>query len=264
MESKVNYFAVGLFVVVLTALFVIAVIWFTAAQHKKHDIYLVYMKEAATGLSLDAPVKFNGVDVGTVKDIRLNYANPQEVCLVLSIVRGTPINQSTTATLMVQGITGLTYVGLSAGAIAAPPIVIRPNERYPVITYKPSLLVQLNSVLLDVADSMKSMRKTLKSLFSEENQRDIKASLHNIAKVTGTLANNTQRLDQIFKEMANTLLATKTLMNTATHDTMPGLNQSLGQLNNVLGNMEQLTNELKNNPSMLIRGKAPQPLGPGE
>src|SRR5262245_37042478 len=129
MEPRVNYVIVGLFVVVLTTLLVAALIWFTAAQHKPHQIYLVYMNEPATGLSIDAPVKFNGVDVGTVKDIRLNYSNPKQVCLELSIETGTPINQSTMATLMVQGITGVTYVGLSASAVHAPPLEIKPGEK---------------------------------------------------------------------------------------------------------------------------------------
>jgi hypothetical protein len=35
-------------------------------------------------------------------------------------------------------------------------------------------------------------------------------------------------------------------------------------MNNVLSNLDTVTKDLKDNPSMLIRGSAEQPLGPGE
>ncbi len=264
MEPKVNYLVVGLFVVGLAAILIVALIWFTAAQHKPHKTYQVYMTEPATGLIVQAPVKFNGVDVGTVKDIKLNYANPKQVCLILSIEEGTPINQGTTATLMVQGITGVTYVGLSAKTLNAPPLQILPGERYPIIPYTPSLLVQLNNVLRDVADTMKSIRVVFKNLLTEQNQHNIENSLANIAKFTDTMANNTQRIDEIFKATADTLLQTQAMIKAASHQTVPNINQSINRLDNMLNTMDQFTKELKSNPSMLIRGKAASPPGPGE
>lgn len=177
MEPKVNYMVVGLFVVVLTTALVAGLIWFTAAEHKPHRTYLVYMNEAATGLAIAATVKFNGVDVGYVKDIRLNPANPQQVILELSIETDAPINQSTTATLMMQGITGVSYVGLSAKAAFASPIAIKPGEHYPEIPYTPSLLVQLNNVLSDIGAGMKGLREAFEGLLNEKNRKNIAKSL---------------------------------------------------------------------------------------
>lgn len=264
MEPKVNYITVGLFVIGLTAALVAGLIWLTASKHKAHETYVVYMTEAATGLSIEAPVKFNGVDVGFVQDIRLNKKNPKEVCLELSIETGTPINQDTSATLMVQGITGVTYVGLSAGDLNASPIQILPGESYPIIRYKPSLLVQLSNVLADVGESMKSLKHSFKVLLNEENQKNLGETLANLNQITHAMAKNSSQLERIIKETATTLLATQRLVSTVSQNTVPNLNQSLNHLDGVLMNMEQLTGELKINPSLLVRGKAPLTPGPGE
>lgn len=264
MEPKVNYLVVGLFVVILTLILAAGLIWLTAAEHKPHTMYLVYMNEAATGLMPEAPVKFNGVDVGYVKTIELNPDNPQQVILILSIETDTPINQSTTATLMIQGITGVTYVGLTAHARHAPPLVIKPGESYPAIPYTPSLLVQLNSVLRDLGAGMKALRHAFQEVLTPENLSYISQSMQDISQITHSLSKNAQKLDHIFDETTMTLVQIHSLMKTTTQDTMPNLNHSLYQIGNVLNNMEQFSQDLKNNPSVLIRGKATEPLGPGE
>ena len=115
MESKVNYTIVGLFVILLGIGLVAISFWLTEARHQKaYNPYLVFMGESVSGLSEQSSVLFNGVRVGYVKTITLDPENPQRVRLLLMISDETPINASTTATLMSQGITGLTYVGLKA------------------------------------------------------------------------------------------------------------------------------------------------------
>ena len=94
MDSKVNYAAVGVFVIGLGAVLVAAILWLAAGGelHKKTDLYQSLSAESVAGLNVNAPVKYRGVDVGKVKDIRLVPDNPQQVAeLVYAIDRGTPI-----------------------------------------------------------------------------------------------------------------------------------------------------------------------------
>ena len=117
-----NYPLVGAFVLVLGAVLVVAVLWLAAggSLQKKHEIYLAMMDESVAGLSVSAPVKYNGVDVGKVKDIRLQQGNPERVELLFAIQRGTPVKTDTVATLKSQGLTGIAYVELSGGTREAP------------------------------------------------------------------------------------------------------------------------------------------------
>lgn len=264
MEPKVNYIVVGSFVVFLTAVLVIAIIWLSAKQGTTHETYMVYMNEPVSGLSLQAPVKFNGVDVGYVSDINLNPDNPQQVRLLLSIDEGAPINQSTTATLMAQGVTGITYVGLKAEAAKAPPLKILPGNKYPVIPSTPSLLVQLSTVLTSLATTTQDLQQVLRGVFNSENQHAIHDSLQNISKITESFANNSEQITGAINHASQTLEQSQSVMKTISQQMLPGISQMVNQVNSVLGNMRQLTNSVKSNPSALIRGQTPEPKGPGE
>jgi phospholipid/cholesterol/gamma-HCH transport system substrate-binding protein len=264
METRANYIIVGLFVIGLGVAFVIALLWFSAGQYKDYDKYLVYVNESVSGLSKQATVRFNGVDVGYVSDIELDPKDPQQVELTLNIAEGTPINQSTTATLMTQGITGITYVGLKAEAIDAKPLKTLPGNPYPIIKSEPSLLMQVDAVLREVTKDVKQINKAFQELLSEQNQKAIREILANAAKFTEMLADNSGEVDKAIKEATKGLQYGKELTQSLAQQTAPETTKAINRMTTVLTDLEQLLEALKQNPSMLIRGRAPTAPGPGE
>ena len=139
MEAKTNYTIVGVVILILTAGLLSTALWLSVGfNQKSYSLYTVYLHEAASGLSQDAPVKYNGVQVGFVKRIQLNKNDPRQVEIILSIEKGTPITTSTFATLISQGITGVTFVGLSAVSPDLTPLERMPGE--PFLLFQPSLL----------------------------------------------------------------------------------------------------------------------------
>ena len=73
------------------------------------------------------------------------------------------------------------------------------------------------------------------------------------------------KLDQKTARELNSALSTidKTVNNWNVQ-LLPKLNQSFNNLHKILLNMQTVSGELVENPSILIRGKIPEPLGPGE
>src|SRR6185369_14184257 len=138
-ETKVHYPLVGLFVLVHSTVLIGIVLWLASggAFRQKYDTYLAIEDESVAGLSLNAPVKYNGVDVGKVREIRLDTDNPERVRLLFAIERGTPIKEDTVAVLKIQGLTGIAYVELSGGARESPPLRASAQSPYPVIRTKP-------------------------------------------------------------------------------------------------------------------------------
>ncbi|MDE2089916.1 MAG: MCE family protein, partial [Gammaproteobacteria bacterium] len=114
METKVNYAVVGLFVLVLGAALIGIVLWLSAGNFNRqaYVTYYAYMQESVSGLNVNAPVKYHGVDVGRVRRIMLDPHDPARVRLVLDVVRGTPVKTDTVAMLAAQGLTGIAYVEL--------------------------------------------------------------------------------------------------------------------------------------------------------
>jgi len=121
-DDKVNYALVGIFVLGLGAALVVAVLWLAAGidTQKKYEPYQSVIKESVAGLSIAAPVKYMGVDVGKVSEIAIDPQNSRQVRVKFLIERGTPIKQDTEAVMKSQGLTGIAYIELSGGSVGAP------------------------------------------------------------------------------------------------------------------------------------------------
>lgn len=243
------------------------------------------MDEAVSGLSEKAPVKFNGVEVGFVDTIKLNPRNPQQVRLTLKIQENTPINESTRSSLLAQGITGITFIGLTAEKTQAPKLKKLPGEEYPVIPSKPSFLFRIDQTIQSLSDNLSSVANNLNDLMSQDNKASIKQSLKNFQEITATFEKNTKNIDdtlislrklmdnsavasdklpKIMTQLESTLSAGRQSMQSLSQQTLPAADQMILKFKRSLDNIEELTNELNNNPSILIRGKAAPVKGPGE
>ena len=155
MDTKVNYTVVGIFVVVLTVAFVVMFSWLSTTRHDQvYHTYLTYVHEDVTGLSVQTPVRYNGVKVGYVSSVELDPHNPQLVKLTLKVEEGTPITTSTVATLLPMGITGVIYVGLKALTPRAPLLGAKSGQKYPIIPAQPSLFMQLGKVLPELTNKI--------------------------------------------------------------------------------------------------------------
>ena len=201
-----NYAAVGAFVLLLGAALIAGVLWLASGGNwqKQYDVYLAVLDESVAGLNLNAPVKYNGVDVGKVQDIELDPANPQRVNLLFAIERGTPIREDTVAVLKTQGLTGIAYVELSGGAAGSPALQASAGNRYPQIHTKPSLAARLENVLTSVLSKLDNTSDGINALLSTENQAAFKSALADMATVARTVAARKQEIDHGLTQAAKT------------------------------------------------------------
>ena len=201
-----NFTIVGAFVLVLGAVLIAAVLWLASggALQKKYDLYLAIEDESVSGLNLNAPVKYSGVEVGKVRQIKLDPHNPERVILLLAIERGTPIKVDTVAVLKTQGLTGIAYVELTGGARNAAPLLATQGSDYPVIRTKASLAARLENVLTNVLAKLDSTSNGLNTLLSAENQAAFKSALADIAVVAHTFAARKDTIDAGMTSAART------------------------------------------------------------
>jgi phospholipid/cholesterol/gamma-HCH transport system substrate-binding protein len=196
-ETKVNYTLVGIFVVALGAATIAGVLWLAAggSWRQRVDLYMTIMEESVSGLSINAPVKFMGVDVGQVRLIQLDPDHPERVRLTLAIQRGTPITVDTLAVLKTQGLTGISSIELAGGGRAAAPLVSTVAGELPIIRTKPSLSARLEDVLTTVLAKVERTSTNLDALLSEANRTAIASSLKDIARFSHTVAARTPSID---------------------------------------------------------------------
>jgi len=202
----VNYALVGAFVLVLGAALVAGALWLAAGglNRKSQDLYLAVSDESVAGLNVNAPVKYNGVDVGKVRDIRLDPVHPERVNLLFALDEETPVKVDTVAVLRIQGLTGIAYVELSGGTPGAPRLRETPGSEYPVIPTKPSLSARLENVLTDVLAKIDSTSSGINELLSTENKAAFKSALADIAAVAKTVAARRDTLDAGIASAART------------------------------------------------------------
>ncbi|MBK6862323.1 MAG: MCE family protein [Ideonella sp.] len=196
MDNKVNLAAVGVFVLVLGAALIAGVLWLAAGGtgKKRYEPYEAIIQESVSGLNINAPVKYLGVDVGKVREIALDPRNPQQVHLQLQIERGTPIKQDTDAVLRTQGLTGIAYVELSGGSPDSPPLAAPPGGGPPTIRSKPSLGARIENVLTRVLGNIDRSSVSLNATLDDENRAALKATLADTALLVHALAEQRKAL----------------------------------------------------------------------
>jgi phospholipid/cholesterol/gamma-HCH transport system substrate-binding protein len=190
MDDKVNYALVGGFVLLLGALLVAGVLWLAAGLGSRRvmDPYQAVIQESVAGLSVDAPVKYLGVDVGKVDRIEIDPSHPEQVRLHFLVAHGTPIKRDSAAVLKTQGLTGIAYVELSGGSAASPPLVAGVDGEAPTIPFKMSLSARLENVLSSVLTNMGRVTDNLNAVFDADNRAALKSALADIAGLARALA----------------------------------------------------------------------------
>jgi paraquat-inducible protein B len=80
MSKKISPTLIGAFVVGALALVVVAVIAFGSGRFfRQTSEFVLYFESSVNGLRVGAPVKFKGVEIGSVKDIRLQLEKGMQV-----------------------------------------------------------------------------------------------------------------------------------------------------------------------------------------
>ncbi|SNS17393.1 MULTISPECIES: MlaD family protein [unclassified Azospirillum] len=185
METRANYTAVGAFVLALAAAAMVFVIWLAKVQFSKdYQPYYIMVSGTVTGLVQGGPVRYRGVNVGTVTDIRINPENVEEVRVTVEVPADTPIKTDAIASLEPVGVTGGVYVEIAGGSREAP-LLKEKVSGIPVIPSRPSSIAAVLSRAPEVLEHLITISARLSALLNEDNQKAIGTTLANLATASG-------------------------------------------------------------------------------
>lgn len=184
MNNKVNYKLIGLTVLFGFVMMFGFTYWLLKPSSKDEvQKYLIFFNESVSGLNINAPVKYRGISVGKVVDLRINPANIEQVQATVEILKSTPIKETTVAKLTAQGITGLTYINLSLGDNNAPLLKVKDGEKYPVIQSVPSLFKNVEKSLGGLSTQLSDMLDKANAFLDENNRKQMQRTLHHTANI---------------------------------------------------------------------------------
>ncbi len=197
MESRTNYTVVGIFVLLFSAGVVFFAFWLGKyGFNDEYDFYKVYTTESVSGLSVDASVKYRGVDVGSVDKISINPKNTKEIIILLKVKKGTPVTKGMLAELKYFGLTGLAYIELTGGKAGAP-LLKSKNGQIPVLKTKPSIYSRLDTTLSDIAAKIVVTLDKIDKVLNDKNIANIGKTIENTKEVTGALRDSKENIKEV-------------------------------------------------------------------
>ena len=204
MESRVNYALVGLFVLVLGGAFVAISLWLMGVGPRgDYRTFAVYPPETVAGIAGESLVRFQGVDVGKVREVGVDPEDPRRVRLLIDVRRDLPIQVDTTARIASQGLTGLVYyIELSAGELGSPLLEAEAGAAYPVIRSEPSDFARLQQTATELleqargaAGELKVTLAALQELLGEEERAVIRTAIADAGRTAAHLSAASANLD---------------------------------------------------------------------
>ena len=134
METDKHYFFEGLFIIVFSVAAAIVAVWLGSTGRHDDLVYRIHFNDSVSGLTVGDPVKFRGIDVGTVKSMSIDPDNSRLVLVDVRLRKETPVKTDTRASLAMKGITGVVVIELNGGDQAAQTLLaVTPQDTIPEI-----------------------------------------------------------------------------------------------------------------------------------
>ncbi len=292
MRYKANEIKAGIIVVTSLAVLLIFLfaIWGVRLGEKTHE-YTIYFQYVG-GITEGSLVKFRGIDVGWVKEIKLPGNNEPYVEVRIEVAADTPIRKDSQAFITAIGLMREDHVEITAGSLSQPflpPGSVIPSKEVMnfarIAEVMGEVSADLKVLISRVADVFNddnrqrfaSMMDRMDSLFNEGSQ-PLQKSLNNLEALTlqmnqlvtnlNTIAATTdRRLDSILINLQSVTKRTDTLvtelngtfgsMNTMLSSNQLQIQQIVNNLRDVTRNLDEFTRQVKERPWMLIRKSAP-------
>ncbi len=280
METKANYVAVGAFVLACVIGLVVTIMWLAGAQYsQEYAYYQAYFKGPVTGLGQGTVTRYNGIEVGRITNLEFDPNDPQRVIVTLQVRPNLNIREDSVASIDSQGITGASFVEISGGTKDAPLLVAKEGQPYPVIHTKQSSFAQLAQTAPEVVAKLNVAASRINDLLNDDNRRAIANVLANLDETTQVIARRSADIDASIananQAMANLSEASNSLRPTLeqvdltirkygkvadsadafiTGDGLAQVSYLVGEMRRLVGNLDQLSNQLNREPTKLLFG----------
>lgn len=204
METRANYAIVGLFAVLVIAAAFGFIYWM--AQYGRGGPMaelVIRIPGSANGLSVGSPVRFNGISIGTVRNLAIDAEDPKFSVAFTEVNADAPIYKSTKAILEIQGLTGAAYVELSGGETGEENLLREARKK----GERAVLLADQSSVTNLLATADKILGRADKAIgdiqgFVEDSRGPLTNSIRNAETFSKALSDNADGVNEFLKSVS--------------------------------------------------------------
>ena len=248
MEREANYAAVGAFVLIVALLGALFVYWYSDTRERRdYNRYEIYFTGSVSGLDKGGAVRYLGVGVGRVVDIRIDPRDSSRVQVIVDIDARTPVSPHTVAELQLQGITGLLYIDLREDHDQGPTTPAVAGLKYPVIRSAPSRFDVFLASLPELVASANDVVKRADRLLSNENLAAVSAVVGNLDKASSRLPQTVHDLNSLIGELraaSTELTASARSAHELLDSAQPDVHETLERVRTIAANLANASTQL--------------------
>lgn len=198
METRANHVLIGLFTLMGGLLLVVVALWSSRwASDKDWQRVEVHFLQPVSGLSAGSEVEYNGIKMGSVRELQLAPDDPSRVIALIHVDQRAPLRLDTTARLAVSGLTGVSTIQLRGGSPDSPPLRPVPGQKRVMLIAEESPLQRLIDTSEDIASTASEVMLRLLDFLDEDNARRIANTLDNVDALAATLTGEGSRVSEI-------------------------------------------------------------------
>ncbi len=197
MINKAQKIRLGIFVFIATVILVITIIILSMNQFLKNEefYYIAYENISVLGLNEGSTVKYLGINVGTVREIKIDPDNVNRVIVKVSIKEDTPIKKDVRADITTLGITGLKAIELRGGTNESS--LLEPDG---FIKAGTSMMEEITGKTEIIAEKIELALNNIIRLTSDSNQDELilllKEASVAISQFNELLKNNSPKIER--------------------------------------------------------------------
>ncbi len=200
METRANYFIIGVFVLGLLGLLLGFIYWIkNDASGPSGKNYFVIFDGSVQGLTEASPVLFNGIRFGAVQSIELVPEDTRKVRALVSVRSETPVRTNSKARISMQGLAGYVAMEITPGTPDAPFLQAKANEKFPTI-YADAGGGGLIAGVTDAAGQANAMLAHLNTLLSN-NEDSLHHTITNIEALTTSIAERKDDIGTVLQDL---------------------------------------------------------------
>jgi phospholipid/cholesterol/gamma-HCH transport system substrate-binding protein len=248
MEREANYAAVGAFVLIITLLGVLFVYWYSdTREHRDYNRFEIFFGGSVSGLDRGAAVRYLGVGVGRVVDMRIDPRDSSRVEVIVDIDARTPVSTHTVAELQLQGVTGLLYIDLGEdrnNKRLAPAVQ---GLKYPVIRSAPSRFDVFLASLPELISAANDVVARAGRLLSDQNLAAVASAVGNVDKAASSLPQTLKDVNALVIELRGAsaeLSASAHSAHTVINDVEPDVRAASQRLRTIADNLAEASGQL--------------------
>jgi phospholipid/cholesterol/gamma-HCH transport system substrate-binding protein len=237
-----------------SALLLFLVVYFTARElFEKSDTYYVNFHDVSvSGMEVGSPVKYLGINVGTISGIRINPQDITSIIVELSLKSGTPIKEDAKADIVSLGVTGMKAIEIRGGTNEAD--LLTPGSH---IQAGSSLTSEITGKAEIIAEKAENVLNNLQVFTHPDTLAKITSALRKFSKMADDADRAILRLDTIIvqnkKDVGSTIenvnkISTSILETTSTLEkTMARIDQLVqsDSIGDIIGNTREISQKLK-------------------